>query len=203
MNKMSTRLILYLMTFAAVLPPTGAAAQEAPVVELGSRVKVQQLMPHIAGSRSNKRTLTGTVVDYELGVLTLRVEDPRDMSGERYSILTQQIGRIQVHAGSGAATVKGAAYGAVPGALFGGLAALTFADEGGCSTTFGGRLQGNCGKGFFEIIAPGILGGGAAGALLGAVIGSTITVPRWVSVNLTSIRFQEQPSIGAKVSILF
>jgi hypothetical protein len=160
-----------LLTAVAVLaPPITLVAQQEPPVERGDRVRVT--VPSMS-----PEVLDGTLLELSERLCVLRVED-------RFVPLTlplDSVKKLELHRGQKSKAGLGAGLGFLTGAVVGGVLGSYWGQES-C-----GWMEIPCIK-KPEATALGAIGFGLAGAGIGALIGSRITVDRWEEVTLQRVR---------------
>ncbi len=173
---------VFLLALVLASPSVAVAAQQTPVTP-GARVRISA--PSVA-----ENPLLGTVV--ALPADTLIVDAPG--YADPLALPLASVARLEVSQGQESRTLKGAGIGSLIGAGAGlASAAIACAITGDCDS--GDPYTG------LVYLSLGVLGA-AAGALTGAIIGSTKEVDRWVDVPLERVRFGLTPSehLGLTVS---
>ncbi len=176
------------VVLAAALVLTGSAdlfGQEAPPVAPGDRVRIAA--PEIVNDR-----VVGTVVALKPDTLAVNVENRDSPLALPLASLT----KLEVSQGQKSRTLKGAGIGFLVGGAAGlATAALACAIAGDCDADdpYTGLV--------YAVF--GVLGAGV-GTLTGAIIGSTIKVDRWDTVQLDQLRVGLPPrGHGLEVSAKF
>ena len=196
--------IVLVIAAVALAGPTLLAAQAHDSIARGSHVRL--LVPALSGD-----LITGTVIAIDDRRILLRPDDARVFGGDSLSVQFSGIQSIQVNRGPRArwpstlgygvlGSLAGAAAGALIWPLVSSSACLpqdVAADNAtGCLETLvdGGKLR------------DGALMLGAAGAVIGAVVGYLASGPRWEYIGGESVSVTITPQVsgvGIKAAIRF
>ncbi len=176
-----------LVAVLAFGPLAGATAQVGP----GERVRVTFCTPDLSCAGSS-RISVGTLLAWKADSLVV------ESDGDTLAVPLDMVTGLDVSLGQKSRTLKGAGIGALVGAAAGlATAAIACAIAGDC---YDDGLTG---------LVYAYLGGlgAVAGALTGAIIGSTMEVDRWVDVPLDRLRVSFGPQrdgrFGLGLSVRF
>jgi hypothetical protein len=180
-------------TFAALLMLGSSALSAQGSIPLGTRVRV------IAGVGSDSRRIVGTLTSAGAAAWVLRLNE----QGDSVVVPTADLTEVRVRRGTRRHILQGIAI----GVLFGGiLGAATYepwarsCDPPSFCSNWGSPLSG------LDSPAFAIVGGAVGGGLAGAAIGAMVKTDRWELVNREDLQVAIRPrgaGLGVGVSLRF
>ncbi len=174
---------LALVPLSCVLVVSGIAAQDAPAIPLGVRVRVQ-------GSPPRREATTGTLLGLTRDSVLLATGDPN----VRRAFALASLSEVAVSRGRHSRTGRGALIGLISGTVAGVASGLILCVHADCESSggdFAGLAAATLG-----------LGGALVGTGLGALIGSFIHTERWESMPLGHLRLGVGPPGSLRIGVV-
>ncbi len=187
------RIVLFVAT-VALAGPTLLAAQAHDSIARGSHIRLS--VPALSGD-----LITGTVIAIDDRRILFRPDDARVFRGDSLSVQSSDIQSIQVNRGPRARWPGTLGYGVV-GSLVGAASGALIWPLVSSSACLPQDVAAESAKGCFEALVDGgkrrdgALMFGAAGAVIGAVVGYLTSGPRWENIGGESVSLTITPNVS-------